>query len=1002
MVARLVAMAITFACICPALASDDGDSLKHAIHLFNSGQYVDAQEALTGIDREQLTSDEQAQRDEYLGRVQQAIALHEKALRDLEDAETAIIEQENSEAAALLQAVLDNEYAAPAIREYAQATLDRFSDELTAPSGDSSGESAAQSTDTQRAKTLVNEARDMVRAGRYDEAQQLYQQANSLVTGFPEAVDGLAELEQHRRNAFGSRSESLADRIRREDLINWQRTVAHFQDAAGKVRAHVTAERFDEANQMLVRSRQIVEAGRQYADPRSKYDALHGEVQALATLVRDKERVYHEQKVAQTRREVEQLRNERLSRDTENRKQQVATLMEQAVQHRKDNDLEAAINVLRQVTVIDPKYREARWLIDTWEDDRAYRREKGLRETNYRVTRDALLSVEEAKIPWWTELKYPKDWPEIIARDERVRPGQSRDMKLISALDKPIRPDFDRVPFDEVIERLAQANNINILPNWKNLANANVDRKSTIDLRLPAEISLKKTLTEVLDQASGQVQLGFVVSEGVISIATQAHLDQKTETRVYDISDLLFEIPELTNAPMMDLRNMTPPSPFGNEREQLPWVQGDDDDDHPEIDINRNDRVSTIINLIMDTIAPESWRDRGGSIGMMRELNNQLVVTQNAATQQRVSGLLDRLREERSIQIAVEALFITVSSHYLEELGIDLDIILNNGSAGFDFVDSGSGPATDAALGSRLLLPRSFSRLGFTPNAPAGLGTGLVTRGTGAGAVNQPFNNPALVPRPTGGSGGLGTPIPVQSGLLGFTDPANLPSDVPGSLAGSSIAPALNVFGSFLDNIQVDFLIRATQADSRTSVVTAPRLVVFNGGSAWVAVTIQQNFISRLQPVVAQGAVAQAPVIGTIDAGASLFVRATVTADRRYVMMLLAPGVTRLLDLQSFPFSGGTGANSAFVQLATLSSQRIQTVVSVPDGGTLLIGGQKLASETEAEAGVPILSKIPILKRLYSARSMAKDEQILLILIKPKVLIQSEQEEKAFPSFTSR
>ncbi|MCH8147671.1 MAG: hypothetical protein IH987_06700 [Planctomycetes bacterium] len=153
---------------------------------------------------------------------------------------------------------------------------------------------------------------------------------------------------------------------------------------------------------------------------------------------------------------------------------------------------------------------------------------------------------------------------------------------------------------------------------------------------------------------------------------------------------------------------------------------------------------------------------------------------------------------------------------------------------------------------------------------------------------------------------------------------------------------------------------------------------------------------------IATGAVAVAPTPGTIDAGASMFVRATVTADRRYIMMLIAPGVTRLLALQTFSFSGGTGAGQAFIQLPTLSAQRIQTMVSVPDGGTLLVGGQKLATEVEVEAGVPILSKIPILKRLYSSRSMIKDEQVLLILIKPKILIHSEQEEIAFPSFTRR
>ena len=64
----------------------------------------------------------------------------------------------------------------------------------------------------------------------------------------------------------------------------------------------------------------------------------------------------------------------------------------------------------------------------------------------------------------------------------------------------------------------------------------------------------------------------------------------------------------------------------------------------------------------------------------------------------------------------------------------------------------------------------------------------------------------------------------------------------------------------------------------------------------------------------------------------------------------------------------------------------------------LLIGGQKLTFESEREAGVPVLSKIPLLKRLYSSKATIKDEQVLLILIKPEVLIKEEQEELAHPT----
>jgi general secretion pathway protein D len=435
-----------------------------------------------------------------------------------------------------------------------------------------------------------------------------------------------------------------------------------------------------------------------------------------------------------------------------------------------------------------------------------------------------------------------------------------------------------------------------------------------------------------------------------------------------------------------------------------PWLYGDDDDDEPEEDPQRASRARRIIDLIQETVAPESWRDNGGTIGTINEINGQLVVTQNSSSQQQIGNLLDKLREQRAIQIAVEARFITVSSHYLEELGIDLDIVFNSGNAGFDYSPGGQGPLTDPVLGNALLLPRSFSRLGFAQATPPG-GIPLVQ----GFAAAQPYQQPFFVPQSSGGaSGSQGTPVPIINRVTSFTDPGSLGSDVPGSFAGQTLGPAFSLFGSFLDNIQVDFLIRATQADSRTSVLTAPRLVLFNGQRSWVAVTIQQNFVSQLNPIVGTGAVAQAPQTNTVDSGAVLDVIATVSADRRYVTMTVRPGVARLLDLQTIPFSGGGAgggfgggpANQAFIQLPTMSFQRVQTTVSVPDGGTLLIGGQKLASETEVEAGVPILSKIPILKRLYSSRSMVKDEQTLLILIKPKILIQSEQEEQAFPTFS--
>ena len=58
--------------------------------------------------------------------------------------------------------------------------------------------------------------------------------------------------------------------------------------------------------------------------------------------------------------------------------------------------------------------------------------------------------------------------------------------------------------------------------------------------------------------------------------------------------------------------------------------------------------------------------------------------------------------------------------------------------------------------------------------------------------------------------------------------------------------------------------------------------------------------------------------------------------------------------------------------------------------------------QIEKEMGVPVLSKIPFLKRLFTNRSMAKDEQILLILVRPTIIIQREVEQRQFPLLTSK
>ncbi|MEO1512535.1 MAG: hypothetical protein AAFU70_10705, partial [Planctomycetota bacterium] len=87
----------------------------------------------------------------------------------------------------------------------------------------------------------------------------------------------------------------------------------------------------------------------------------------------------------------------------------------------------------------------------------------------------------------------------------------------------------------------------------------------------------------------------------------------------------------------------------------------------------------------------------------------------------------------------------------------------------------------------------------------------------------------------------------------------------------------------------------------------------------------------------------------------------------------------------------------ATIQTPVVTITSVETTVTVPDQGTILLGGQRVVNEVETETGVPILSKIPFINRFFTNRIETKTESTVLILLRPEIIIQSEEEELAFP-----
>lgn len=942
-----------------AIADDDPPAeqrLTEAVKLYDNGQYEQSRQLLREIEDSDLkTQDEKLQLQRYLSLTATAIAGVQDAWFQLGRGNLALEENRPDEARKHFQAVIENRFAPDDLKARAQARL----------------------------KTHVAKTADKAKPS-----------SQSVSPDTQKALDHA----------------SLVDILARENELLWQKAVASYKATAGKIRKAVNAEDFDEARRLLAVAKQTVELNRRYASPVTRYEDLRQQALDLEAFLEDEHRVFEEYLIKKQVDEVKQRETARMEHIRQNQQRQIDQLLEQAAELRKERRLEQAIQVLDQVLGIDPNHDQAKWMRETLEDLMMNIRDRDAVRERSRHSQDVYVSNDEANIPYNKDITYPKNWREItsIRRDTEAATESPETLEVRKRLQKTA-PElrFDAEPFEEVINKLRALTGLNIVPNWSALEASAIEKDAEVSLRLD-NVKFEKAMELILDNVgAGEVELAFEIDEGVIQISTKEDLSRKTVTRVYNVQDLIISVPTFRGREI-DLNQIGQSQGQqgglgggrfvgrgggqggggggqGGQGGLFGGEGGEEDEDQGDLE----DPLEPIVELIQETIDPESWREAGGNVGSISDLNQQLIVTQTSTAHAELRDLLKQLRQARALQIAVEARYITISRNWLEQIGVDLDVVLNNGNAGFDRTS-----IRDPNTNLPILVPRQFTRLGFTPGAPGGVGIGLPTRPFG-----QPFGQPGLVPQAQGAANNF-TPIPLVNNTLDLAAPSD--TNINGSL-GSLVnsTPAFQIFGSFLDNIQVDFLLRASQVDKRSSNLDAPRLVLFNGQRATFESFIEQDYIAALTPVIGDNAGAFTPNVDTALTGRSLDVQATVSADRRYVTMTVRTFTRVTGDFRTVFFGGSQTVGSGFIELATQTTQQIRTTVSVPDGGTLLIGGLKLSGERDVDAGVPILSRIPILKRAFSNTSNVKDDQVLLILIKPTIIIQEEAEAEAFPTLSA-
>lgn len=968
-------LCIAAAILLSSAALAENEALTKAKRLFDQKQYVTAQDALLKIEKKDLSEEETKEYDRLMKALPGAIQGSKKAEQDSADAAKAYDEARWDDADKLYAAIVANEHASPVLVDDAT---------------------------TQRQK--IAEKRQLGEAVKPAAP-------NAPVGGEPTAAPAAttdAPAAPVAAPMGPSRLTPIDEMIMRDSLL-WQRAQTKSMELQQRAEVAVSEKRYEDARNFCAAAIQQLEANRAVAPSGEAYG---GAVRAAEDFKRSIDEQIGMSMSSDAALQQENIRKQielrRINQERQ-RREKIDQLFLTAKQLNRERAYSDAAENMRQVLILEPANAAAANNLELYEELSSLAEQGRIGMEYQRQMQGALLETDESKIPWYQDILYPRNWLEITRKRDLefggVRPDDSaeRNMKLEERIPEI---GFNDMPLDRALDSLRAATNVNLAVDWNDLEGNGVERTRPISLNLK-DVTFRTALREVLNQASTQAPIGFSPRGDVLQIASRTKLDRNKYTQVYDIRDLIIDIPKFSNSPTLDI-NVT-----NNKRSSFDIFR--DNDDRALIDgssasagehtlsgttaAKRDEHMlASLLDTIRTTVAPDSWRESGGGDAAMRELNGQLVVYQTSESQQQVRDLLKQLRDTRALMIGVEARFLIVGSNFLNEIGVDLDFVFNQGTAGFDPATNTSGQAvTNPFTGAPVLIPRQYSRLGALPAIP-----GVGGAQNGLTPVQQPYGHPGLVPQPGGVIPSFNemTPIGMQQSSFNLVDPRTISTGIPGTWGQAAAAsPALNIVGSFLDNLQVDFLIRATQANRRSSIVQAPRLMMFNGQRAWVAVVNNRQYVSSVTPNVAEGAVGVAPVIGNVQSGTSLDIEGTISHDKKYVTLTVRTGLANEPTITPFETQRGSGNSpSIFVSLTQQEIRAIRTTVSVPDGGTVLIGGLKQTGEIEVEAGVPILSKIPVLKRAFTNTTMVKDTQTLLILLKAKILIQKEAEDEAFPT----
>ncbi len=260
---------------------------------------------------------------------------------------------------------------------------------------------------------------------------------------------------------------------------------------------------------------------------------------------------------------------------------------------------------------------------------------------------DVISLLDNPDLPYADEIRYPKNWDEMMKKREGLSTSQSRGKAKPGRqlLEKQI--DFSNLTKDttieEAIEYIRNATDppLPIIVLWSDLSDtAFVAPDEPIGVDGLGLMTLETGLRAIVRAISVIEPIDFVVEDGVITIAAKISLPTQMQTIVYDVSEFIT------------------PLGFSKDEQQSPA-----------------EKLESLKQDIIKIIEPESWLENDGTGRIDLYANSKLIIYQTPEIQQDIADYLELKRQEtQKDSILVEARFITLPENFMQDLNPKMEL----------------------------------------------------------------------------------------------------------------------------------------------------------------------------------------------------------------------------------------------------------------------------------------------------------------------------------------